>query len=285
MANVWLILNVFIALPFISYSFIIFDVDYLSDGLIFLPNNAIDNVIIKEDKKEENYMQNYIDKQKEISSDNDDYDDRWKNGYVLWKVYPPFKELLEYRIHDRIKKAMSEIESKTCIKFFRIPDNVKLKETPWVRFYEEKNYTYPEGLNCMSVGGSLFPGQDLMLGKDCMTHSMILHELLHALGFLHEHQRPDRDDYLNVNLTGIPDYLHRQFEKISYMPTNLRKFDYESVLLYGPFDGLSGVKDRPVLTRKDGQRMLDRNDKPGLSKGDVDMINKHYNCPPKLNRL
>jgi hypothetical protein len=33
---------------------------------------------------------------------------------------------------------------------------------------------------------------------DCVHHSTSLHELLHALGTIHEHERPDRERYVQV---------------------------------------------------------------------------------------
>ena len=40
--------------------------------------------------------------------------------------------------------------------------------------------------------------QELSIGKDCNSKGIILHELMHALGFWHEQSRSDRQSYLEV---------------------------------------------------------------------------------------
>ncbi len=40
--------------------------------------------------------------------------------------------------------------------------------------------------------------QDILLDKDCWNVNTVVHELLHTVGFGHEHQRPDRERYVTI---------------------------------------------------------------------------------------
>jgi len=42
------------------------------------------------------------------------------------------------------------------------------------------------------------------LGENCLNIGDLLHEMLHTVGFFHEHQRPDRDNFVKVDLQNIP---------------------------------------------------------------------------------
>lgn len=41
-------------------------------------------------------------------------------------------------------------------------------------------------------------GQDLSLGPSCNDKATVIHELMHAAGFWHEHSRTDRNQYVEV---------------------------------------------------------------------------------------
>ena len=40
-----------------------------------------------------------------------------------------------------------------------------------------------------------------------------VHELVHTLGFVHEHTRPDRDDFISINFDNIEPGEEKNFEK------------------------------------------------------------------------
>ena len=67
------------------------------------------------------------------------------------------------------------------------------------------------------------------------TPGSIVHQIMHALGFLHEHSRPDRDEYINVNL------INSQTDIVNcgkYLPGRLDydfnyDYDFGSIMHYG----------------------------------------------------
>lgn len=61
-------------------------------------------------------------------------------------------------------------------------------------------------VSCFSAMGRAGDRQLVSLQKfGCIRHGIIQHELLHALGFYHEHTRTDRDKYIKINWDNIID--------------------------------------------------------------------------------
>lgn len=51
---------------------------------------------------------------------------------------------------------------------------------------------------CFAKIGKRSGKQDVILGTGCEYKGTILHEIVHLLGFYHEHNRKDRDSYLKI---------------------------------------------------------------------------------------
>jgi len=82
---------------------------------------------------------------------------------------------------------MRNIQDKSCIQF--VP---RTTESDYVNIVS--------GKGCWSFIGRTKGPQDLSLQRNmCMKVETVIHELMHALGFEHEHNRPDRDKHININ--------------------------------------------------------------------------------------
>lgn len=90
---------------------------------------------------------------------------------------------------------MKEWESKTCVRFVpRQPNDVAYVEiTP-----DDGTSSY-----CYSYVGRQGGRQIMKMFGECMRNGAMIHELGHVVGFNHEHQRPDRDDYILIHFENI----------------------------------------------------------------------------------
>lgn len=130
-----------------------------------------------------------------------------------------------------------------------------------VRFYFSENeadaiYFEKAEKHCYSYLGRIGGHQPIRLSTECGVRE-IKHELMHALGFIHEHSRTDRDQYIEVNWQNIDPAYHNQFfvAPDSLMePLRGTPFDYQSIMLYDPRFFAKDPK-QPSLHSRTSQRI------------------------------
>ncbi|MBC7458961.1 MAG: M12 family metallopeptidase [Bdellovibrionaceae bacterium] len=127
---------------------------------------------------------------------------------------------------------------------------------------------------CKSYLGYIGGKQPIFLSEACSSQA-IAHEIMHALGFLHEQNRTDRDEYLDIVWANIDSRFNINFEKFSssmMKVSGLTKFDFESIMLYPP-TMFSSNGQITLKSKVDGQAVAPRQ---GLSAKDMERINKIY---------
>ncbi|XP_050087684.1 zinc metalloproteinase nas-4-like [Anopheles aquasalis] len=152
-------------------------------------------------------------------------DYRWPNATI---PYMFDESLLNTPQRTIIRAAMEVLQHRTCVRFVERSREV-----------QHLLITAEETSGCWADTGQQTGTTYLNLPSYC-TQSIgtILHELLHALGFLHQHTRPDRDRYVCVRYENVlpqPSALYNY--EIVWPWTHLAfplPYDFESIMHYTP---------------------------------------------------
>ncbi|XP_035211789.1 astacin-like metalloprotease toxin 5 [Stegodyphus dumicola] len=187
---------------------------------------------------------------------------RWPNGVIPYKIHKGLDHL-----KSEILKAMKYIMDNTCIKF-----------VPWDRSQQSYLNIF-SGDGCYSAWGRMGGMQELSLGSGCEQIAIILHELTHAIGFDHEQNRPDRDDYLHVFWHNILPSAVNQFDKLKPEESRLfNKIDFNSIMMYGERASSKDGYHRTLKVKNRRIRLTDLIKKTKLSESDIYRINALYEC-------
>ncbi|KAL3059750.1 hypothetical protein OYC64_014363 [Pagothenia borchgrevinki] len=147
------------------------------------------------------------------------------DGDELWTSPVPYvlDKDLEMNAKGLTLKAFDQFRLKSCIDF-------KPRDS-------EEYYIHVQKLNgCYSyIGKVISNGQNISIGSNCDSISIVEHEFLHALGFYHEQSRYDRDDYVTIVNENIREGYENNFDKQSNETTTTQgvPYDFWSVMHYG----------------------------------------------------
>uniref|UniRef100_A0A8C4D610 Metalloendopeptidase n=1 Tax=Dicentrarchus labrax TaxID=13489 RepID=A0A8C4D610_DICLA len=178
--------------------------------------------------------------------------------YVAYRLSPDYSET-ETKL---IKKGMENIEKGTCVRF--VP-----------RTHQRDYIDIQPKSGCWSYLGSRGGRQTVSLqSPDCLRIGVISHEFMHALGFVHEQSRFDRDNYVTIMWPNIWRDRVRNFEKFKTDSLDL-PYDYASIMHFGMYaysqDGEPTIVPKNSKNIKLGQTST-------LSHIDKLKINKLYQC-------
>ncbi|CAG5122022.1 unnamed protein product [Candidula unifasciata] len=202
---------------------------------------------------------------------------KWPGGIVPYTISP----LYSMDIQNDIVAAMRQLEQdvndvvRVCVKF-----RPRTNESNYIRIYP--------GNGCRAAIGMQNRGrQDISIGRGCEARGVILHELIHVLGFWHEHNRADRDTYININLTNIRDNTKLDFRQVSSAMLNTLNTPYDlgSIMHYGPYTNAID-KTIPVITPKPGKAVgIQLGQRMALSTWDVVRIQRWYGCTENASHI
>lgn len=163
---------------------------------------------------------------------------KWEDNTVVYSIESNFSTTLL----NELQQAMDEWTSKTSIQF-----KERTNESEYVRILSNG-----QSCNCgvAYLGVVNYNGfiGSIELGSRS-TKSVITHEIGHTLGFTHEQNRVDRDQFINVLYENIQESGRDQYFVATGSSTLTSTLDYNSIMMYQ--SGTFGNGNGPTMTRID----------------------------------
>ncbi|VDO22458.1 astacin protease 7, putative [Brugia malayi] len=172
--------------------------------------------------------------------------DKWPNGripYVISSTYTLYQRAI-------IARAIAAYTARTCIRF-----------TPR-QLYDRDYIIISKTDGCFAdfahVGGG---PQQVSLADECLNYATVIHELMHVIGFIHEHQRANTDF---EKLTSV---------KLSYYG---ERYDYFSIMHYESTEGSRNGKNTVEARIQAITPLMGKSS--DFSSSDINRINRAYKC-------
>lgn len=200
--------------------------------------------------------------------------------YNLWAMARfTYSSSLTSTQRARIKTALLHIESLTNVRFYNATgqptrDPVYGFDYPYIDFV-------PTGDQDVSSSyiGRIGGRQQISLADfafNSWNTGVIVHEICHALGMLHEQSRPDRDNYVTIISSNLTSMGSSNFTKRTTNYYYIGDYDFESVMGYGSFTNSTSMVNNTSIamyTKKDGSSISQGS---GLSYKDRLWLNALY---------
>ncbi|KAK3758749.1 hypothetical protein RRG08_013836 [Elysia crispata] len=192
---------------------------------------------------------------------------RWTDGVLPYTFAPNHFSLKEEYM---MRRSMTEWERYTCMKFHPAAQT------------DKNSVRFQNGVGCNSQLGMVGGVQILNLqAPGCRYKGLYLHEIGHALGLVHEHQLPDRDNYIEILYHNVSPHMRVWFNKYATKQVNQRDvpYEYSSVMHYG-ITAFSKDGSSQTISAKDKEKekTIGKVYLKELAYTDVMIVNRMYNC-------
>ncbi|CAB3986435.1 Chymotrypsin-like protease CTRL-1 [Paramuricea clavata] len=166
-----------------------------------------------------------------------------------------------------IKAAMVAWEKKTCIRFVKRTNQqayllIRRKKGCWGQVGYKRRVTF------------------LSVGDGCEYKFVMMHELGHVIGFFHEHQRADRDEFVEILWDNVMNSMLKQFyirPQEDHMDTEL-PYDYSSIMHY-KFVAFAKNDSLNSIAIRDKNSTEEHTPYSYITDLDVRKTHEMYNCP------
>lgn len=111
----------------------------------------------------------------------------------------------------------------------------------------------------------------MSLPRGCAQLGVFVHEMLHAVGYDHEQNRFDRDNYVAIQWNNIQPGRQDQFYRNRMRLRS--QYDYQSVMHYSRKAFSRNGRDT-IVPRRRGVTTLGQSE--GMSRGDIDEVNANF---------
>ncbi|CAD5221860.1 unnamed protein product [Bursaphelenchus okinawaensis] len=192
---------------------------------------------------------------------------KWPNGRI------PYVISTQYNDRERavLAKAFNQYHTQTCIKF--------VPKEPY-----DRDYLYVGKIDgCYSDVGKAGGRQELSLDDGCLQYDTIIHELMHSVGFYHEHERWDRDHFISILWQNIDKGAYDQFGRVDLTESSYygQIYDYRSIMHYDSMAFTKNGKETLVAKQPDMTKVIGV--AQDFSPTDLVKIKKMYMCGATTN--